>query len=77
MIIEKFPEVRNLSADDKWLLAEELWEELVPEPDAERDEAIQKLIEARMEDYRRNPQSAVSWETVKQKMQALRPSKLS
>lgn len=72
MILEQFPGVRGLSTGDKWLLAEELWEELVPEADVERDEAIQKLIEARMEHYRRNPDTAVSWETVKQKIQALR-----
>ena len=72
MILEQFPGVRNLSADDKWLLAEELWEELLPEPDAERDQAIHKLIAARMDDYRLNPHTAVSWESVKQKMQALR-----
>lgn len=72
MIIEKLPAVRDLSPNEKWLLAQELWNELIPEPEVSRDDAIERLIDERIADYRRNPASAVSWAVVKEKLHALK-----
>jgi putative addiction module component (TIGR02574 family) len=72
MILDTLPEVQSLSAQDKWLLAEELWDELIPDVNESRDAAIEKLIDARMEDYRQNPETATSWDAVKQRIKALR-----
>ena len=72
MILDTLPEVQSLSARDKWQLAEELWDELIPDVNDARDSAIEKLIDARMEDYRQNPETATTWDAVKQRMKALR-----
>lgn len=67
-----FPELDLLPPDEKMLLAAELWEEAVstgkdiPEPDPK----IVAILEERLEDYRRNPESALSWEEVKRKIRA-------
>lgn len=72
MILDTLPEVQSLSARDKWQLAEELWDELIPDVNDARDSAIEKLIDARMEEYRQNPETATTWDAVKQRMKALR-----
>ena len=72
MILDQFPSVQNLSPNEKWQLAEELWDELIPSADAERDEAIVKLIESRMEDYRQNPESATTWDALKDRLKLLK-----
>ena len=72
MILDTLPEVQSLSARDKWQLAEELWDELIPDVNDARDSAIEMLIDARMEEYRQNPETATTWDAVKQRMKALR-----
>jgi putative addiction module component (TIGR02574 family) len=72
MILDQLPNVQSLSASEKWQLAEELWNELIPNVDAERDDAIVKLIESRMEEYRKNPESATTWDALKNRLKLLR-----
>ncbi len=68
MILDTLPAVQNLSAQDKWRLAVELWDELIPDVEDRRDNAIQELIDRRMESYRQNPESATTWDALKQRM---------
>jgi len=72
MIIDSLPQVRDLSPEEKWQLAEELWDELIPDVNEARDNAIEKLIESRMSHYRENPETASSWESLKERIESLR-----
>ena len=72
MIIDSLPGVRDLSTEQKWQLAEELWGELIPDKDEGRDSAIERLIEGRMEHYRSHPETASSWESLKHRIEKLR-----
>jgi putative addiction module component (TIGR02574 family) len=72
MIIEHFPALQSLSVSEKWHLAEELWEDLIPADDEQRDRAIRLVVERRMQEFRQNPASASSWESVKAKIESLR-----
>ena len=72
MIIDSLPQVRDLSPEEKWQLAEELWDELIPNVNESRDNAIEKLIESRINHYRRHPETASSWESLKERIESLR-----
>ncbi len=72
MIIDSLPEVRDLSPEEKWRLAEELWDELIPDEMETRDDAIERLIEARKRHFQEHPETATSWESLKQRIASLR-----
>ena len=72
MIIDSLPEVRELSTEQKWQLAEELWGELIPDQNEDCDNAIERLIMGRMEHYQNHPETASSWESLKQRIGKLR-----
>jgi putative addiction module component (TIGR02574 family) len=68
MIAERIPEIANLTREERLQLACELYQEdLVLHPDPEMDEAIGKLLQERMEEYRRNPDAAIPWEEFRKK----------
>lgn len=68
MIAETIPELGRLSPREKLILAAELIGDFEEAPqDTPLDNAIGKLLEARMEDYRRNPESALTWEDFRKK----------
>lgn len=71
MILDQIPEVKRLSADEKWRLIDELWEELVPKDTEARPEMV-ALLEARMAEYRENPALGSSWSEVKARLKAAR-----
>jgi putative addiction module component (TIGR02574 family) len=72
MILEKMPEVKRLSADEKWLLIDELWRELLPPPQQEPQAEIVALLEARMVSFRKDPSLASPWSEVKERLRAAR-----
>jgi putative addiction module component (TIGR02574 family) len=72
MILEKVPEVKRLSVDEKWRLIDELWQELVPRAEHEPRAEIVELLEARMAEYRQNPALASPWSEVKSRLRAAR-----
>lgn len=72
MILDKVPDVQRLSDDEKWLLIDELWQELLPRADHEPRPEIVALLESRMAEYRANPQSASPWSEVKARLRATR-----
>lgn len=69
MLVERFPELENLDAEEKLILAGELWRAATQPGTAgaapELPESSVALIEARLDDYLQNPQSGSSWETLK------------
>ncbi len=64
-----FPELDKLPVDEKMILAAELWgeataDDVVGQPDPR----IVAALEERMEQYRRDPGSALPWEEVKRRV---------
>lgn len=61
-------EIMNLSVPEKILLVEKLWDSIAedtsrqPMPDWKK-----KLIEERLDEHKRNPDSGTSWEELKKK----------
>ena len=68
MILDRLPDVRSLPPNEKWMLAEELWDELVPLEDAGRDDAIMSVISERMAQYRVDPSTATDWPRLQEKL---------
>jgi len=66
MIAERIPGLKSLSPEEKLILVGELWDELASQPNAfpPREDHI-KLLQERLEQYRRNPTDVVAWEQVK------------
>ena len=58
---------RDLSIEERLELIGELWDSIAETPEAlpPLTEAQQKELERRIQDHRRNPGSALSWEEVK------------
>ena len=66
MIVEKIPELKSLSQDEKLILVRELWDELAAQPNAfpPREDHV-KLLHERLEHYRQHPRDTIAWEEVK------------
>jgi putative addiction module component (TIGR02574 family) len=65
MLIEKLPDVQALPPEEKWLLIDELWRELVRAVEsAPPDANIVKLLEKRFADYTADPSQATTAERV-------------
>jgi len=69
MIVEKIPELKSLSSEEKLILVGELWDELAAQPDAfpPREDHIE-LLKKRLEHYRQHPADVVAWEQVKERI---------
>ena len=61
MIAERIPEIAELTREEKRELVAELWEEVLADDDSPTDEAIERLIKARMANYEQNPDAAMTW----------------
>ena len=72
MILETLPAVQKLSPSEQSQLVEELWDRWLPRDDEPTNAAIVELLQARMEHYRQHPESAVTWDEVKQRISARR-----
>lgn len=73
MILERLPSVQELSASEKWLLLNELWEEFEANPATVpiTPEIIAEL-DARMAEFDKNPDHVTTWEAVKKRLQGSR-----
>lgn len=63
---------QRLSRDEKWELIDELWQQLLPPPDHEPRPEIVALLEARIEEYRRDPAVGSSWAEAKARLRVAR-----
>lgn len=60
---------QNLSASEKMLLAEELWDSaLEDEASIPLSEEHRKILEERLKAYELNPDAGVSWDIVKKRI---------
>ena len=66
MILERHPELRQLSPAEKLALVSELWDDLATHPEQVpvSPEQIAEL-DRRMEAYRQGPTQVTTWEAVK------------
>ena len=72
MILETLPAVQQLSPREQSQLVEELWERWLPHDDEESRAAVVELLNARIAHYRQHPETASTWEEVKQRIERLR-----
>jgi putative addiction module component (TIGR02574 family) len=66
MIAEAIPQLKRLSTEEKLLLAGELWDEAAALQDEwEPDPEFVAGLQQQLEEYRRDPGSARTWNQVK------------
>ena len=66
MVIENHPGLLDLSAADKLLLSEELCADALLTADSNPDLAA--LVKRRLEEYRSDPETGISWQHLKDKI---------
>lgn len=70
MIAETIPQIKDLTTEQKLLLAAELWDEAANEQTIwETDPAFITSLEKQLEEYRRDPSAGLTWEQVKARVQ--------
>lgn len=68
MIAEQIPAVQRLSLHDKWLLANELWDEVEEHQQAlPTSPEVVALVEQRLADHERDPMGALPLEEFKRR----------
>jgi len=68
MIAEQIPAVKELSLQDKWLLANELWDEVEEhQKELPSSPEIIAIVEQRFADHERDPSTALSLEEFKRR----------
>jgi len=66
MIAEQIPAVKELCLQDKWLLANELWDEVEEhQEELQSSPKIIAIVEKRFADHERDPGTAMSLEEFK------------
>lgn len=69
MILERHPELRQLSPTDKLALVSELWDDLAAHPeDVPVSPALIAELDRRMEAYRKDPSQVTTWEAAKARL---------
>lgn len=69
MILERFPEVQNMSSSEKLILVSELWNDLEAHPsEVPVSREIIAELDRRMEQFRSNPGAFITWEAVKERI---------
>jgi putative addiction module component (TIGR02574 family) len=65
-MIERIPEIRMLSREDKLALVAELWDDLASKPqDIPITPGQIAEVDGRLEEYRKNPDLGATWEEVR------------
>lgn len=73
MIAERIPALGHLSPAEKLLLASELWDQATSHPaDIPVSQALLDELDRRMEEFRRDPSTASTWDEAKQRIRASR-----
>ena len=69
MIAEQNPAIGELSPQEKYILANELWEEISADENLiPFNDAVVALLEERHEEYLKDPTKVVTWEELKAKL---------
>jgi putative addiction module component (TIGR02574 family) len=69
VILEKFPEVRRLSASEKLIFVSELWNDLEAHPsEVPVSREVMAELDRRMDHFREHPEEFTTWEAVKERI---------
>ncbi len=69
MIAERLPGVADLSPQEKWILAGELWDAVAEDPQAvPQNDAQRALVRERWEQYVGNPEQGTTWQAIQQRL---------
>lgn len=69
MILEKFPDVRRLTASEKLIFVSELWNDLEAHPsEVPVSREIIAELDRRMEHFREHPGEFTTWEAVRERI---------
>ena len=69
MIIEKYPEVRRLTASEKLIFVSELWNDLEAHPsEVPVSREMLAELDRRMEHFRQHPEDFTTWEAVRERI---------
>jgi putative addiction module component (TIGR02574 family) len=69
MILERHPEIQQLTPAEKLALVSELWDDLAAHPaDVPVTPAQIAELDRRMEVYRRDPSQVTTWEAIKRRI---------
>ena len=66
MVIEQHPALHSRGAEDKLQLSEELCMDALL--DAERNPALRETVRQRLEEFRSDPDSGISWDDLKSRI---------
>jgi len=73
VIAERIPPLGKLSPAEKLLLVSELWDQVTSVPtDIPVSQTLLDELDRRMEEFRRDPSTATTWEEAKQRIRASR-----
>ena len=70
MVIERLPEIQSLSTEEKWVLVDELWADLMGESKPAVNPVILEELQRRMAHYEAHPETATTWEAVRDRLRA-------
>ncbi len=74
MILDQYPEVRQLSSAEKLIFVTELWNDLEEHPsEVPVSREIVAELDRRMEQFRQNPDQFTTWEVVKARILGPQP----
>ncbi len=74
MILDQYPEVRQLSSAEKLIFVTELWNDLEENPsEVPVSREIVAELDQRMEQFRQNPDQFTTWEVVKARILGPQP----
>ena len=68
MVIESIPALANLTQDQKWILAAELWRDNTRAPEETPDPALVAKLRERLARFEADPTSGSTWEEVKARL---------
>jgi putative addiction module component (TIGR02574 family) len=69
MILERFPDVQQLTPSEKLIFVSELWNDLEAHPsEVPVSREIIDELDRRMEQFRRHPDQFTTWEAVKERI---------
>lgn len=69
MKAEQIPSIQTLSLAEKYLLANELWQEVADDESMiPLGGEVEQLLEKRQEEFLANPDDVISWEEIKEKL---------
>ena len=69
MLLEHFPDVRQLSAAEKLIFVSELWDDLAEHPsEVPVSREVREELDRRMKHFRQHPDQFTTWEAIQEKV---------